>query len=153
MPTEEPEPQPWQLTAEPIEPKAHPAPTDLIESWPQILGAIGAKVGNLIASLLTGSTPREFQGGTLTIAFPAKSRVQKEMCESNGRTEQIESALREHLGRPIRIKFEIIAEPQSESTSGREKPNGQNRREILNDPGVKTILLGLDATITGIEEV
>jgi hypothetical protein len=75
------------------------------------------------------------------------------MCESNGRTEQIESVLSEHLGRPIRIKFEMIAEPQSEGTNGREKPNGQNRREILNDPAVKTVLLGLDATITGIEEV
>ena len=150
---EEPEPQPWQLTAEPIGPKAPAAPTGLIESWPQILGAMGEKVGNLIASLLTGSTPRELKDDTLTIAFPAKNRVQKEMCESHGRIEQIESALREHLGRPVRIKFEIIAEPPSESTSSHEKPNGQNRREILNDPGVKTVLLGLDATITGIEEV
>jgi hypothetical protein len=46
----------------------------------------------------------------------------------------------------------MIAEPQSEGINGREKPNGQNRREILNDPAVKTVLLGLDATITGIEE-
>jgi hypothetical protein len=153
LPAEEPEPQPWQLTAEPVEPKAPAAPTDLIENWPQILGTVGAKVGNLIASLLIGSAPRELKGDTLTIAFPAKSRVQKEMCESNGRTEQIESALREHWGRPVRIKFEMMAEPPSESTSSREKPNSQNRREILNDPGVKTILLGLDATITGIEEV
>jgi len=153
LPAEEPEPQAWQLTAEPSEPKAPSAPSDLIESWPQILGAMGAKVGNLIASLLTGSTPRQFEGNTLTIAFPAKNRVQKEMCMSNGRTEQIESALSAYWGRPVRIKFEMIAEPPSESTSSREKPNGQNRREILNDPGVKTVLLGLDATITGIEEV
>ncbi|MCX5644012.1 MAG: DNA polymerase III subunit gamma/tau [Phycisphaerae bacterium] len=152
-PREEPEPQAWQLTSEPVAPRVPSAPIDLIESWPQILGSIGARLGNLIASLLAGSTPRELKGDTLTIAFPAKGRIQKEMCESNGRAEQIESALSEHLGRRVRIKFEMIAEPQDESTNGREKPNGENRREILNDPGVKTVLLGLDATITGIEEV
>jgi DNA polymerase-3 subunit gamma/tau len=153
LPREEPEPQAWQLTSEPIAPRVPSAPTDLIESWPQILGSMGAKLGNLIASLLTGSAPRELKGDTLTVAFPAKGRIQKEMCESNGRAEQMESVLSEHLGRRVRIKFEMMAEPQSESTNGREKPNGQNRREILNDPGVKTVLLGLDATITGIEEV
>ena len=32
------------------------------------------------------------------------------------------------------------------------KSTTQKRYEILNDPGVKTLLAGLDATITGIEE-
>jgi DNA polymerase-3 subunit gamma/tau len=152
-PREEPEPPAWQLTAEPSEPKAAATATDLIEAWPGILAAIGDKLGNGTASLMAGSSPRQFKGDTLIVDFPAKSKIQKEMCESNGRTEQIESVLREHFGRPIRIKFEMIAEPTSESTTVREKPNGQNRREILNDPAVKTVLLGLDATITGIEEV
>ena len=87
------------------------------------------------------------------IEFAASSAVQKQMCESNGRADQIASVLSEHLGRSIRIKFEMVAEPPSEGTHGREKPNSQNRREILNDPAVKTVLLGLDATITGIEEM
>jgi hypothetical protein len=152
-PREEPEPPAWQLTAEPSEPKAAATATDLIEAWPGILAALGDKLGNGTASLMTGSSPRQFKGDTLIVDFPAKSKIQKEMCESNGRTGQIESVLREHFGRPIRIKFEMIAEPTSESTTVREKPNGQNRREILNDPAVKTVLLGLDATITGIEEV
>jgi hypothetical protein len=148
---EEPEPQePWQLTAEPSERKA---PSALIEAWPEILAAIGAKLGNGTAGLMTGSAPREIKDNVLIIDFPTGNRIQKQMCESNGRTEQIESVLSEHLGRPIRIKFEMIAEPKSEGANGREKPNGQNRREILNDPAVKTVLLGLDATITGIEEV
>jgi len=153
-PQEEPEPQAWQLTSEPVEPKASAAPTGLIESWPEILGAIGARLGNATAGLMAGSMPRDLKGDTLIIDFPTGNRIQKQMCESNGRAEQIESVLSEHLGRSIRIKFEMIAEPQkSESTNGQEKPNGQNRREILNDPAVKTVLLGLDATITGIEEV
>jgi hypothetical protein len=103
---------------------------------------------------MTGSTPRELKGDTLIIDFPTSGRIQKQMCESNGRADQIASVLSEHLGRPIRIKFEMVAEPQkSEDTNSRAKPNGQKRNEILNDPGVKTVLLGLDATITGIEEV
>ncbi len=151
---EEPEPpEPWHLTAEPSEQKTPAAPAELIEAWPEILAAIGARLGNSTAGLMTGSAPRELRDNLLTIDFPAVNRIQKQMCESNGRADQIASVLSEHLGRPIRIKFEVIAEPQSEGTNGREKPNGQNRREILNDPAVKTVLLGLDATITGIEEV
>jgi DNA polymerase-3 subunit gamma/tau len=34
----------------------------------------------------------------------------------------------------------------------RAKTNSQKRSEIINDPAVKTVLMGLDATITGIEE-
>jgi DNA polymerase-3 subunit gamma/tau len=151
--TEEPEPEAWQLTSEPSEPKAPAAPASLIESWPEVLASIGARLGNATASLMTGSMPRELKGDTLIIDFPTGGRIQKQMCESNGRAEQIESALSEHLGRPIRMKFEMIAEPQqSEDADGRAKPNGQKRHEILNDPAVKTVLLGLDATITGIEE-
>jgi DNA polymerase-3 subunit gamma/tau len=150
---QEPEPQVWQLTSEPSRPKALAAANSLSESWPEILGAIGARLGSSTASLMTGSTPREIKGDSLTIDFPTGARIQKQMCESNGRREQIEAVLSEHLGRPVRIKFEMIAEPRSESTNGREKPNGQKRQEILNDPAVKTVLLGLDATITGIEEV
>jgi DNA polymerase-3 subunit gamma/tau len=149
----EPEAEAWQLNLEPSGPKAPSAPANLVESWPEILAAIGAKLGNGTASLMNGSLPQEFKGDTLIVDFPAGGRIQKQMCESNGRAEQIASVLSEHWGRPVRIKFEMIAEPQSEDASGRTKPNGQKRHEILNDPAVKTILLGLDATITGIEEV
>jgi DNA polymerase-3 subunit gamma/tau len=148
----EPE-EPWRLTAEPSERKAPAAPAELMEAWPEILAAIGARLGNSTAGLMAGSAPRELKGDALTIDFPTGNRIQKQMCESNGRTDQIASVLSEHLGRPIRIKFEMIAEPKSEGLNGREKPNGQNRRELLNNPAVKTVLLGLDATITGIEEV
>jgi len=38
------------------------------------------------------------------------------------------------------------------SAEKRSKTTGQRRNELINDPAVKTILMGLDATITGIEE-
>ncbi|MCU0915432.1 MAG: DNA polymerase III subunit gamma/tau [Planctomycetes bacterium] len=152
-----PEPEAWQLMAEePEEPAAPAGPADLVESWPEILESIGARLGVATASLMNGSTPGALKGDTLIVNFPTRARVQKEMCESGGRREQIASVLSEHLGRSIRIKFEMMAEPQVSAggeTNGGEKPNGQTRRELLNDPAVKTVLLGLDATITGIEEV
>ena len=142
-----------ELTAESSVPKTPATPTDLVESWREILGSIGAKLGAGTASLMNDSVPRELKGDTLVIDFPASGRMQKQLCESNGRAEQIASVLSEHLGRSIRIKFAMIAEPQnSTEANGHAKPIGQKRQEILNDPGVKTVLLGLDATITGIEE-
>jgi DNA polymerase-3 subunit gamma/tau len=41
---------------------------------------------------------------------------------------------------------------QPEQTHKRLRMSGQKRNEIINDPAVKTVLMGLDATITNIEE-
>jgi DNA polymerase-3 subunit gamma/tau len=143
----------WELGSASSEPKAPAAVGDLAESWSEILAGIGAKLGNGTASLLNGSTPRELRGDTLTIEFPATGRIQKQMCESNGRAEQIAAAVSEHLGTSVRIRFELADAPAGGTDSGEKpKPNGQKRYEILNDPAVKNILVGLEATITKIEE-
>ena len=70
------------------------------------------------------------------------------MCESNGRTEQIQAVLSEQFSMPIKLNFEIAAE------TARDQPKtiGQRKNELVNDPAVRTVLIGLDATITGIEE-
>jgi len=51
------------------------------------------------------------------------------------------------------------SEPRATRDEGREtkdehrtRTNSQRKNEIINDPAVKTVLIGLDATITGIEE-
>ena len=144
----------WELGSKPSGPKAPAAATNLAEAWPEVLATIAGKLGNGTASLLNGSSPRELKDNVLTLEFPVGARIQKQMCESNGRAEQIAAVLSEHLGTPVRIKFELAAESQVEGTNDRTKPkpNGQKRYEILNDPAVKNILVGLDATITGIEE-
>lgn len=41
---------------------------------------------------------------------------------------------------------------QIKSVSSPPKTIGQRRNELINDPAVRTILMGLDATITGVEE-
>jgi len=125
----------------------------VIESWPEILTLIAPALGNATASLLNGTTARRLKDDTLTIVFPAAGKVAKGICEGKERMERIISAMSEHFGRSIRIMYEITAEPKVEGTNSHTRPNGQKRYEILNDPAVKTVLTGLDATITGIEEV
>ena len=124
---------------------------DLTEDWPEVLGVIADRLGNGTVGLLNGSTPKIMVGDTLTIELPATGRLQKQMCESNGRSDQIASVLSDHLGKPVRVKFAVAADA-APKPAGRTKPNAQKRSEILNDPAVKTILVGLDATVTGIEE-
>ena len=80
--------------------------------------------------------------------------MQKKMCESNSRAAQIQSLLSEHCGTDIRLKFETAADEQTQTAPAPNQPKttGQRRNELINDPAVRTVLMGLDATITGIDE-
>ncbi len=90
----------------------------------------------------------------LTLEFSPSAKMQKEMCESNNRAEQIKSVLSEHLGRAITLNFQMAGSTQEKAqpTARKPKSSSQRKNRIINDPAVKTILLGLNATITGIEE-
>jgi hypothetical protein len=68
--------------------------------------------------------------------------------------EQIQALLGEQLSMSVRLKFEIATgeQRQSEPSANQPKTGSQKRNELINDPAVKTVLMGLDATITGIEE-
>jgi hypothetical protein len=41
---------------------------------------------------------------------------------------------------------------QTAPAANQPKTTGQKRNELINDPAVRTVLMGLDATITGIDE-
>ncbi len=148
----EDEPPPTEELPLLSEPKAPAAPADLMEGWPEILDVIRTKLGNGTAGLLNGSTPRELKGDTLVIDFPPMGGMQKHMCESNGRADQIASVLSRHLGRTVRVKFDLITASSTDGTGAPPKSNVPKRYEIVNDAAVKIVLVGLDATITGIEE-
>jgi DNA polymerase-3 subunit gamma/tau len=122
--------------------------------WQNILKAVGERLGSGTAGLLSSAEPKRFEKGLLTITFPICAEVQKKMCESDSRTAQIQSLLSELCGRDLRLKFETSADtqPQAEPAASQLKTIGQKRNELINDPAVKTILMGLDATITNIEE-
>jgi len=119
-------------------------------NWATILKIAGNGTG----ALLKPAEPSRFENGLLTLTFPAGSEMQKTMCESDSRIEQIQNLLSEHCGAPIRIQLEVgsndIAEPQAGPEQP--KPSSLKRNELINDPAVKTVLMELNAKITSIEE-
>ncbi len=123
-------------------------------NWQNILQEMSKSIGPGTSGLLRSAKPGRFEDGTLTLEFEANSKTQKTMCESNGRASQIQTFLSEHFSNQVGIKFEIAPEIQTIEESPAEQTKGisQKRNEIMNDPAVKTVLLGLDATITNIEE-
>jgi DNA polymerase-3 subunit gamma/tau len=119
-------------------------------NWQSLLGLITTKLGPGTGVLLRSAEPKRFEDGVLTLEFNSSAKVQ--MCESNGRMEQVQNLLSEQLSIPVRLKFEISDQTQVESPVSQSRPGSQRRIELINDPAVKTVLLGLDATIAGIEE-
>ena len=120
------------------------------DRWPSILKLLDPGTGGLLVS----AVPSRFEDGVLTLEFGPSNYVQKSMCDRNGRIEQIEALLSEQLSMPVKLKLETVAGQQTQTESGTTPPKtgSQRRNEIINDPAVKTVLMGLDATITGIEE-
>jgi DNA polymerase-3 subunit gamma/tau len=126
-----------------------PVPSDLAASWPDVLAGMEEALGKVTIGLLHDSKPKDLSEDVVTIEFPTTGKMQKEMCESNGRSERIAAALSDYLGQTVSVRFEVAA---AEETAEGGKSNAQKRYELLTDPAVKTILVGLDATVTGIEE-
>jgi DNA polymerase-3 subunit gamma/tau len=123
-------------------------------NWQSLLGVITTKLGPGTGGLLSSAVPARFEDGVLTLEFGASAQMQKRMCESNGRMEQIQTLLGEQFSTPVKLKFETAAKKQIQTAPGvsRPKTSGQRRNELINDPAVKAVLLGLDATVTRIEE-
>ncbi|MFH1371570.1 MAG: DNA polymerase III subunit gamma/tau [Planctomycetota bacterium] len=118
-------------------------------NWQDILRAVGPSN----AGLLNCARPVRFENSTLTLEFGPSNAIQKQMCESNGRIEQIESVLHDKYGTNVRIELQAgQGEVKSADESTHPKTRSQKQNEILNDPAVKTVLMGLDATITNIED-
>ena len=123
-------------------------------NWQEILKFLTSKLPPSTAALLSPASPSQFEERVLTLEFSSSAKVQKRMCESNGRLEQIQALLSEKFSAPLQLKLELAAreEPDVQNDPGQMKTYNQKRKELLNDPAVKTVLMGLDATITGIEE-
>ncbi len=123
-------------------------------NWQSFLSLITAKLGPGTGGLLSSAEPKRFVDGVLTLEFGPSAQMQKKLCESNGRMEQVQSLISEQLSTPVGLKFEIAnrTQTQVEPSDNRPKRGSQRRIELINDPAVKTVLLGLDATIAGIEE-
>ncbi|MFB0553664.1 MAG: DNA polymerase III subunit gamma/tau, partial [Phycisphaerae bacterium] len=94
---------PIKAIAQPIKPQIS-KPSDLFglidihsiqDNWQSLLGVIAAKLGPGTGGLLSSAVPAQFEASVLTLEFVASAQMQKRMCESNGRAEQIQALLGE----------------------------------------------------------
>ena len=123
--------------------------------WPSILSALNEQLGPGTGSLMQNATPAHIENRTLTLLFPGNGKINKEMCESTERADKIGQVISGCVGINLRLGFTLEqsestsqpADPQAEAKAVREKRNA-----LLNDPAVKTVLMGLNATVTGIED-
>lgn len=122
------------------------------DNWQNLLALISSKLGPATGGLLSSAVPSRIEDGILVLEFDSPAKVQ--MCQSNGRAKQIQTLLSEKLSMPLGLKFEVSENPQTQTDPSAHKPKGSSKRriEMMNDPAVKTVLLELDATITGVEE-
>ncbi|MBN1803633.1 MAG: DNA polymerase III subunit gamma/tau [Sedimentisphaerales bacterium] len=123
-------------------------------NWQNLLEVITARLGPGTGGLLSSAEPARFENGVLVLQFGASAKMLKQMCESNGRPEQIQTVLTEQLSMPVKLKFETAYEHQTKAEIKKNPPttSGRRRNNLINNPAVKTVLMGLDATITGVEE-
>jgi DNA polymerase III subunit gamma/tau len=123
-------------------------------NWQNLLREISKNLGPGTGGLLSSATPSRFENGVLTLEFASSGQKHMQMCESNGRAAKIQTFLSEQFSSPLEIKFTVAAQENSTENIAVEQSKGmtQKRNELMNDPAVKTVLLGLDAIITNIEE-
>ena len=123
-------------------------------NWQEIFKFLTSRLPPSTTALLSSAIPSRFEDGVLILAFGPSAQMQKKMCESNGRLEQIQALLSEQFSAPLKLKLETAQHEHLETESAPAQPKtfSQKRNELVNDPAVKTVLMGLDATITGIEE-
>lgn len=125
--------------------------------WQETLGKIASGGGKNLAGLLVSAVPSQFQDGLLTVSFPPGAAMAMQLCQANGRSEQIESFLSDVFGVPVKVKFIVSADGQSGRGSEKNRPRGAKLSkkkidEIISDPAVKTLLTELDAKVTDVEE-
>jgi hypothetical protein len=124
------------------------------DNWQDILRVIGTGIGAGTAALLRSLAPSRYAQGVLTLAVPASAELSTKMLTGNGRLKQVQSLLSKYCRGLVTIRIETRSdEPAvSPAPAGRPGAGGKKRSELINDPAVKTVILGLDATITRIEE-
>lgn len=124
---------------------------ELIRSnWQEILSSVKGK-NAATGGFLESAEPAGWDDNVLTLSFPQSAGFAKQMCEK--RKGQIEQLLSETVGTETKVQFESSAEKTDEDQpGGRAQADRKRRDQVLSDPAVKTVLSGLNATVTGIDK-
>jgi len=147
---DKPAPQTEDTFQEPIA-SADGVDIELIRSnWREILSSVKDK-NSATGGFLDSAEPAGWDDDVLTLSFPQSAGFAKQMCEK--RKGQIEQLLSGAIGLETKVRFEAMAPQADEAqTSGRPQADRKRKDEALNDPAVKTVLSGLNATVTGIDK-
>jgi len=122
------------------------------DNWPKLLALIDEKLGPGTRVLFNSAEPVAFDNSILTISFAASAQVSKQMLERNDRIKEIGAVLGDYCQGPVRLKFELHQTQSDEAEASDAVTPGRKKNELINDTDVRTVLLGLDATVTGIRE-
>ena len=130
----------------------------IVAAWPAIMEHLESRGGGLAAKVAT-ATPAAYQNGLLTLAFSAAdpaARMLAEICNQPHTKERLGTAFSEVLGTPVTLSM-TVAQSDGQTAASAYRPKGartsqKELNEILSDSSIKTLILGLNAKITGVEE-
>ncbi len=88
-----------------------------------------------------------------TVIFPPGSQKPKEYCEATDRKSQLQTALRQSLGREIRLTFVVPAGPASKPVESTPQSNirAQKMRQVAEHPMIKKVCEVLGGEIIRVE--
>ena len=118
--------------------------------WSKVTDSIGA-TGVKFAGYLKRAEVAEWDSGTMVLAFPESAKFIMDMCQK--KAGEIGSAIGAALAVNVNVKFKVCSsiETKTETRSAGARPSREKRQEALDDPAIKTLLSGLDATVVQIE--
>lgn len=121
----------------------------IIAGWPEIVDSV-RKLYPSLAGNLTAGKPVDFNGTILTVALT--NEFNEVSCKN--KSADLVKVMSACAGQSIRLKFEV-AKDKSRTSSAAAAPadavNSTKREEVLNDPALKTLIAGLNATVMNIE--
>jgi DNA polymerase-3 subunit gamma/tau len=125
---------------------------ELKENWNSFLDEVGIENSSL-SGYLKNAVLNVTNDNEISLVFA--DVFIKNMCEQPPKCQQISSIFSQKLHKnSLKILFELA---KGDVSALRTRPPGaktskQEREEVMNDPAVKAIITGLNATITGIEQ-
>jgi len=144
---------------------------DLLAQWPLWVERLSQQLPAAVAMMLSQGRATAVKGNTiqLTFADTGSGKMAQQVCQS--KSAAIEKELTALLGRPMALAFEksptttgggadlfggSVVKTPAESAPAAPSPKTATRlerNEVLNDPAVKMVLLGLNATPIDIQRI
>jgi len=116
----------------------------LREFWSGFLAASAGRLGAATVGLLSCAEPAAFENAVLKLKFSNSNGLFNKISQNPERAKAIEAALSDYSDREVGIQLEQISTPAAALPP--ETPPSP-----IDDPAVRNILSGLDATVTGMD--